>query len=82
MNFRWPGRLLDQLEGEDPVPVWPMLRTRAQLEAVPKRTACPLCRPGLVYINKPQVAISWAYLPAAASAPSILAPSSASRPSR
>lgn len=64
INFRWPRRLVDPPEGENPVPVWPMLRTRAQLEAMPKRTACPLCRAGLVHLNKPQVAVTWTYLPA------------------
>lgn len=64
VNFRFPVRLLDPPEYENPVRVWPLLRTRAQLEAMPKRTACPLCRPGLVHLNKPQVAIIWTYLPA------------------
>lgn len=63
-NLRWPDRLLGPAEGEDPVPPWPLLRTRAQLDAMPRRTACPLCRPALAHLDEPRAAVSWTYLPA------------------
>jgi hypothetical protein len=64
LNFRFPERLQGDSPDEDPIPVWPILRTRVQIEAMPRRTACPLCSPDLARLDKTQRAISWTYLPA------------------
>lgn len=63
LNLRFPDRLLDGPD-DDPIPVWPILRTRAQVESLSKRTACPLCALHLEFLNKPERAITWTYLPA------------------
>lgn len=63
-NLRFPQRLQGESPDEDPVPVWPILRTRAQIEAMPRRTACPLCKPDLAHLDKARRAITWTYLPA------------------
>jgi hypothetical protein len=63
-NFRFPDRLLAPPFDEDPIPVWPMLRTRAQIERVPRYVACPLCVPDLVNVGKVSPKITWTYLPA------------------
>ncbi|CAH0126374.1 hypothetical protein SRABI83_00090 [Arthrobacter sp. Bi83] len=61
LNLRYPDRLLDGPD-EDPIPVWPILRTRAQIESLAKRTACPLCALDLAFLDKPERAITWTYL--------------------
>ncbi|MFD0046989.1 hypothetical protein ACFVGV_17545 [Pseudarthrobacter scleromae] len=63
-NLRFPQRLQGESPDEDPIPVWPILRTRAQIEAMPRRTACPLCKPDLAHLDKARRAITWTYLPA------------------
>lgn len=64
LNLRFPERLQGNSPDEDPIPVWPLLKTRAQIEAMPRRTACPLCKPGLAHLDKARRAITWTYLPA------------------
>lgn len=61
--FRFPDKMLEWPD-EDNLPPWPILKTRAQIEALPKYTACPLCAPDLAHLNKPERAITWTYLPA------------------
>jgi hypothetical protein len=61
---RFPGKTLEWLN-EDNLPQRPNLKTPAQIEALPKYTACPLCTPDLAHVNKPQRAITWTYIPAA-----------------
>ncbi|WP_422759016.1 hypothetical protein [Paenarthrobacter sp. C1] len=64
LNLRFPQRLQGDSPDEDPIPAWPILRTRAQIEAMPRRTACPLCNPELAHLGKARRAITWTYLPA------------------
>ncbi|WP_454810656.1 hypothetical protein [Paenarthrobacter nitroguajacolicus] len=63
-NFRFPQRLQGDSPDEDPIPAWPILKTRAQIEAMPRRTACPLCSPDLPHLDKARRAITWTFLPA------------------
>lgn len=60
-NFRFPGRLLD-CPDDDPIPVWPIFRTRAQIERLSNRMACPLCARHLAFLDKPEMPITWTYL--------------------
>lgn len=64
LNLRFPERLRGDSPDEDPIPVWPLLKTRAQIEAMPRRTACPLCKPDLAHLDKARRTVTWTYLPA------------------
>lgn len=61
--FRYPERVRDW-HGDDNAPAWPILRTRAQIEALPKYMACPLCAPDLDHADKRSGAKGWTYLAA------------------
>lgn len=63
-NFRFPQRLQGDSPDENSIPLWPILRTRAQIDAISRRTACPLCSPDIAHLDKAQGAIIWTYLPA------------------
>ena len=62
LNFRFPKRLLGEGPDADPIPIWPILRTRAQIESLPSCTPCPLCAPMPVAPEKRFGANSWTYL--------------------
>ncbi|MDQ1053112.1 hypothetical protein QE394_001040 [Arthrobacter sp. SORGH_AS 212] len=44
-NLRFPQRLQGDAPDDDPIPAWPILRTRTQIEALSSYTPCPLCAP-------------------------------------
>lgn len=62
LNLRYPQRLREDSRGDDPIPVWPNLRTRAQIEGLSSYTPCPLCTPLPVPPEKRFGTNNWTYL--------------------